>query len=200
MTSLNHPRKNNCNYSGCLLERPLLTYFAQRVFSIALSLLATSTFALPSDNLAKLFISANSASINKITGISIYTGNVDIVQGTTHITADKLTTYSDKKDQIKKAIAIGTTANRASYQTLTAKDKPILIAKAVVITYFPQKHYVILDGDASVVQGVNSITSAHLEYDLQKQILMTNDNSTVAKKRTTIVIKPDELSSQKTKD
>lgn len=166
----------------------------------AIALLFTSTiFALPSDNFKKLFISSDSASINRTTGISIYTGNVEITRGTTQVTADKLTTYSDKKDQIQKAIAVGTKDNLASYQTMTAENKPILIAKAITITYFPQKHYVILDGDASVIQGINTIKSPHLEYDLQKQILITNE-SPKEKNRTTIIIQPDDLSTGKSKD
>lgn len=169
------------------------------MITLLLCMFASTTFALPSDNFKKLYISSDTASINRTTGISIYTGNVDITRGTTHIISDKLTTYSDKHDNIQKAIATGSPDKLASYQTLTAKDKPIMVAKAITITYFPQKHYVILDGNASVTQGVNSITSPHLEYDLQKQILITK-NKPETKKRTTIIIQPNELSTGNPKD
>ena len=126
---------------------------------------------------------------------SVFNSNVQLFDSTNTLKSNKLTYFND----IQKAIAVGTKDHLASYQTMTAENKPILIAKAITITYFPQKHYVILDGDASVIQGINTIQSPHLEYDLQKQILLTNE-SPKAKKRTTIIIQPDDLSTGKSKD
>tara|TARA_Y100001001_G_C7986515_1_gene301352 strand:+ start:623 stop:1144 length:522 start_codon:yes stop_codon:yes gene_type:complete len=159
-------------------------------------------FALPSDSEQKMYISSDTAEINKLTGIGIFTGNVSITRGTTHITAEKLTTFNDANDQIKKAIALGTKKQRAEYKTLTKKNKPVLIAKAVTLTYFPLKHYVILDGDATVSQGKDYISGPHLEYDLQKQVLITKKSQNENEKniRTTIVIQPANLSKNNLKD
>jgi len=177
-----------------MMKKKQITLIVISLFILVLA--QTTAFALPSDNQAKMYIVSDTAEINRLTGIGIYTGHVAITRGTTHITSDKLTTYNDKSDQIKKAIAVGHQGKRAEYRTLTSKDKPILIAKAITITYFPQKHYVILTGDAAVSQGKDYITGPHLEYDLAKQILITKKSKQTKKsQRTTIVIQPSDFSS-----
>jgi lipopolysaccharide export system protein LptA len=150
-------------------------------------------YALPNDNQEKLYIAADNADINRETGIGIYSGNVQVTRGSTELSANKLTTYSDKNNQMIKAIAEGTLNNLATYHTLTDPNSPPLVAKAVMITYFPDKHYVILDNQAEIIQGKNSIKSPHLEYDLQKQILVTKKNKDNNKERTMIIIQPSDL-------
>ncbi len=152
---------------------------------------------LPSDKNAKLFIASNTAELNKETGISIFTGDVKIDHGSTHVTADKLTTYSDEKSHVVKAIAVGKAGNIATYESMTDVGKPPLVATAETIEYYPQKHYVILLGNAHVTQGENSIAGPHLEYDLEKQLLVTKTDSQKSKGRTEIIIQPNKLEASK---
>ncbi|MBY0545129.1 MAG: lipopolysaccharide transport periplasmic protein LptA [Gammaproteobacteria bacterium] len=148
---------------------------------------------LPSDKTAKLYIVSDNAQLNKATGISVFSGNVKVDHGSTHVTADKLTTYSDKNNQVIKAIAEGANGNFATYQTMTDPKKPPLNAKALIIQYFPQQHYVILIGQAVVTQGPDSITGPQLEYDLKNQILITKNNGSMGSGRTKIVIQPNDV-------
>jgi lipopolysaccharide export system protein LptA len=151
---------------------------------------------LPSDKTAKAYIAANSAEINKTTGVSIFIGDVKIDHGSTHVTADKVTTYTDQNNHVIKAIAIGLNGNLATYQTLNDPKNPPLIAKAQTIQYFPPQHYVILIGDAVVTQGKDSITGQHLEYDLTKKLLLTKPNIGEKTGRTQIVIQPDDVNNK----
>lgn len=172
------------------MKRKLLKNKLLFVFMLIFPLL---TFAdLPSDKTAKLYITSDSAELNKLTGISIFTGNVKVDHGATHVTADILTTYSDQKNQVIKAVAEGKNGRLATYQTMTDPKKPPLNAKALIIQYFPQRHYVILIGQAYAVQGTDSIQGPRLEYDLTNQLLITKNVPGTSGGRTEIVIQPDE--------
>lgn len=162
---------------------------------ISLLFAIVASAELPSDKTAKLYITSDTAELNKLTGISIFTGNVKVDHGSTHVTANKLTTYSDQKNQVVKAIAEGSEGQLATYQTMTAPNKPPVNAKALVIKYFPQRHYVILIGQANAVQGTNSIQGPRLEYDLTNQLLITKNVAGANGGRTEIVIQPDDAGS-----
>lgn len=156
-----------------------------------LSLPLTSFAEISSDKTAKLFIVSDNAELNKSTGVSVFIGNVKVDHGSTHLTSDKLTTYSNQKNQLIKAVAESTSNELAIYTTLTAANKPPLIAMAKVIQYFPQQHYVILQGQAYVKQGTDTISGPHLEYDIAKQILVTKTLNNGTAGRTQIVVQPD---------
>ena len=145
---------------------------------------------IPSDKQAKLYINADQANLNKSTGISIFTGHVVLDHGSTHVTCDKLTTYSDKAGKLNKAIAESLTDQLATYETMTDIDKPPLQAKAKRIEYYPDRHYVILLQHAYVVQGQNSIIGEHLEYDIKNQLLITKPADNSPNARTQIIIQP----------
>lgn len=165
-------------------------FLLRHLLALCLALPLIGFAELPSDKTAKLYITSDTADLNKSTGISIFIGNVKVNHGSTHVTADKLTTYSDKKNQIVKAIAEGENGNLATYQTMTDPNKPPLNATALVIQYFPQQHYVILIGQANAVQGKDSISGPRLEYDVAKQILLSKTIPGTSNGRTTIVIQP----------
>lgn len=153
--------------------------------------------ALPSDQNQKLFITADSADINSLTGIGVYQGNVVIDQGTTHVSGNTVTTHS-KDNQVYEVIVEGTDDNLAIYKTTTDADKPDLVATAKTIQYYPQRHYAILLQKAHVTQGENSISGEHLEYDTLNKILKSLNSGVVdtqKPQRTTIVIEPNNLPS-----
>ncbi|MFN7097125.1 MAG: lipopolysaccharide transport periplasmic protein LptA [Gammaproteobacteria bacterium] len=182
-----HLRKKQKSFaqSITLLITPLL---------LLLFIVPKISFAeIASDQTAKLYITSDSAELNKSTGISTFTGNVKVDHGTTHVTCDKLTTYSDNQNHVVKAVAEGENGNLATYQTMTDPQKPVLNAKAEVIQYFPQRHYVILIGQAYVIQGKDSVAGPQLEYDVKNQVLITKTVPGAATGRTQIVIQPNEL-------
>lgn len=150
-----------------------------------------SSADIPSDKTAKMYITSDYAELSKSTGVSIFTGNVKVDRGSTHLTADKLTTYSNQKNQLIKIIAESTGNGLATYETLTAVNKPPLEASAQMIQYDPQKHYVILRGKAFVKQGADSISGPQLEYDITKQLLVSKTVTKSNTGRTQIIVQPD---------
>ena len=149
-------------------------------------------YALDSDQQQQLLISANTADLNSQSGIGVYTGNVIIDQGTTHIRGDKVTSYSEN-NKIVKVIVEGNKQQQARYETSLDPNKPPLIATANTIQFFPPKNYAILLGNAYVQQGENSIAGEHLEYDVTNKILKSLNASNDKSVRTRIVIDPNNL-------
>lgn len=148
-------------------------------------------FALPSDKTQPIHVITGTAQWNGNANTTTLTNNVVITQGTTTITADKLVLYADKNNQVTKAVATG---QLATYSTITNPAKPKLHAVAQIIEYYPPLGQVNLIGQAKVMQGNNSMTSARIEYNINNQTVVSPASS---QSRVMIVIQPKELSKAK---
>lgn len=152
---------------------------------------AYAEFDVNKDKNEKAYISSDTADLNRTTGVGVYRVDVKIDQGSTHVRGDVVTTYTDANNKLKEAIIVGKEGELASYETLIETGKPVLYAKAKTIKFYPQKNYIILIGNASIIQGTDSIQGDQLEYDIEKQHLIAKGNdSSKGKNRTTIVILP----------
>lgn len=159
---------------------------------LCLSCLISVSYALDSDQQQQLLISSDTADLNSQTGVGVYTGNVTIDQGTTHVRGDKVTSYS-ANNKITQIVAEGGGKQQARYESTIDPNKPPLIATADIIKFFPDKNYAILLGHAYVQQGANSIAGEHLEYDLTNKILKSITAPSSKAVRTRIVIDPNNL-------
>lgn len=164
-----------------------MTQIKRSLFILYLSCILCIGYALDSDQKQPLLISADTADLNNQTGIGIYTGNVVIDQGTTHVRGDKVTSYSEN-NKITQVIVEGDKKQQARYESSVDPKKPPLIAIADTIQFFPEKNYAILLGNAHVQQGENSIAGEHLEYDVTNKILKSINTSKDKAVRTRIVI------------
>ena len=164
-----------------------------------LLLLPMYCYSLPSDTEKPMVINADSLDINQESGIHIYKDNVTIDRGTTHVRGDKLTTYNDQHNKLNKAIIESFTGKPVQYRTLLEEGKPELVATADTIIYLAQRNYVILEGNAKVTQGRDSITGQRLEYDLEKRQLLAPLSKQKGKpSRAQIIIEPDSIASSST--
>ncbi len=167
-----------------------------RKISIAIALLLPLTaqaFLNDADENKPITISAEVVSVNSATGEGTYQHDVKIDQGSTHIRGEKVITQNDSNNKLEAIIIDGTQSKKASYETKMDVNKPLLIASANRIQYFPQKNYVILTGNANIVQGDNSIQGEYIEYDVKQQRMRATavENDKGEKTRTTIIIKPE---------
>jgi lipopolysaccharide export system protein LptA len=149
----------------------------------------TTLFALPADSDQPLHIVADSSTFNYKTGANSYSGNVKIDQGSTHVTADRVTTQSDSHHKIQEAFAYGD-KQLAEYNTIPKDGDEVFHAKAKVIKFFPPKSIVICEGDALVTQGQNSFHGPIIIYNTKTQIV---DAPASKDGRSTIIIQPDNL-------
>lgn len=153
-------------------------------FPILLLIMPLVSNALPSDKDQPAYISANTADLNQKSGVNVFSGNVVITQGSTKITANKITTYDNAVHKISKAIAIGTPA---TYETLPKKGDKLFEASAETIEYFPSKNQVVLIGNGKLQQGGSVLQSDYIVYNQLTGQLITKLYN---KSRTTITLQP----------
>jgi lipopolysaccharide export system protein LptA len=133
-----------------------------------------------------LYISADHSSLDRLTGIGVFTGNVKLVRETNTLNTPKLTLYFDAHDQLIKAIAEGPGTVFQSHRDPT---KPPFVATADVMQYFPANSEIYLIGNAKAVQGANSYISPKIHYYIDKETVASHEG------RTTIILQPSTLKS-----
>jgi lipopolysaccharide export system protein LptA len=158
--------------------------FLNNLLFLLLFVLILPAQALPTDKNQPVHISADKGHINKMTGVSIFQGNVVMTQGSSTLITNLLTIYSDKNNQLIKAVAEGPTT---TYSTLTDVNKPPFIATADTIQYLPPQSQIILIGNAKAVQGPNSYTAPTIQYHIDQEMVISPASQLG---RTTIVIQP----------
>jgi lipopolysaccharide export system protein LptA len=157
-----------------------------------LSLSAALTQALPEDRDKPMRISADKAERDDVNGITIYTGNVVLIQGTLKVESDKLTIYHTDEDP-SEIIAEG---NLAKWQQRPELDKAIVYAKARVITYYKSEDRVHLQTDGYVEQDGSVVNGDSIDYFIEKQLVKAKSDQTRKGDRVVVVIPPSELKSE----
>ena len=145
--------------------------FTALLIGCAYCCLAQAVHALPSDQDKPIKIIADSAVLNRATGIQTFTGHVNVDQGSTHLKGNKVLVYNDKKKQVKKIVAIGDENHLAHYQTVpNVKDEPF-DAWAITIQYLPPQHLAHLIRHASAKQEPNTFHGPLLDYQMDQGIV-----------------------------
>lgn len=134
---------------------------------LVVSILPINSWALKGDSTLPAHFDADHVSHNMKTNVTTFTGQVKMQQGSTNLTADKVTAYKDKSGQVNKIIAIG---NPAHYSTLPDAQKQVMDAYGDTIVYLPLERKADITGNAKVTQPPNSYSGAHLVYDMEKQL------------------------------
>ena len=162
---------------------------AGRLLVLLLTLGTTGALALPDDRNQPIEIQANSAERNAKTGVTTYTGNVDIRQGSIHIAADTVVLHSSN-DELTR---IDATGNQATYtQQLSGPDDTV-DARANTLRYLVSEDKLLLEGNGSLKQQGGSISGERIEYDVKAEHVRAQaaergsaDNG----KRITVIIPP----------
>lgn len=141
-------------------------------------------WALSSDRSKPMHIEADLADINEKTGISIYTGNVVVVQGSLRITAEKLTIYS-KNRVFERMVSTG---NPATFKTRPdGKDKDVF-GQGKKINYLITRDTVYFIEDARLEQDGSHFDSDRIIYDILND--KVNAGLTKGNDRVKIIIQP----------
>lgn len=162
--------------------------FFSKFICILLTLTFSSVvFCLPQDKKEVLHIVADSTIYNYKTGINIFEGHVKVDQGTTHITADKLTTKSNLRHDIQEIIAIGI-QNQAHYWTTYHAGEADIHAQANTIKFYPIDSNIVLEQNVIMTQAANSFKGQMILYNLTTQTITV---PAAAKGRAVLVYYPD---------
>ena len=123
-------------------------------------------YARSDDSEQPLHITADTAELNDKTGISIYRGNVRMVQGTTIITGDTVTIFMLER-KVSKMISLG---ELASYQE-TADDGDILFSEAEEMHFYKLEDRVELFRRGKITENDSVFHSEHIIYYLDEGLI-----------------------------
>jgi len=157
-------------------------------YSILLSLLLMVPWpsaALESDKDQPIQVEADGADINDRTGVSVYTGNVIVTQGSIKINANKITVtqQDEKSDHI---LAEG---KPVRFQQEVDNQPELIKGRAQRTEYYMDSEMLYMTGDAILMQGKDTFRSDRITYDRVKAQVKAG-SSAKGKQRVRISIQP----------
>ncbi|WP_370692252.1 lipopolysaccharide transport periplasmic protein LptA [Moraxella sp. ZY210820] len=133
---------------------------------MGLLLATTSTvFAIPSDRNQQITLSADRATYNDKTGVTTYSGNVVIQQGTLKVQADSIVAHLNAKREISSITATG---RPAKFQQQIHVEKGIAQGQAQKIVYNASTGIITLSGGAYLNQDGAIMRAETLRYSMNK--------------------------------
>jgi lipopolysaccharide export system protein LptA len=133
------------------------------------------------DSEKPIHITADSAELNEKTGVSIYRGDVKMVQGTIILTGDIITVYT-ANDEVDKMISVG---ELATYQE-TTDDGDIVYAESEEMIHNSPEKKIELFRRGKITQVGNVIRSDYILYLTEEGLIDTGTK----KDRIEITIQP----------
>lgn len=139
--------------------------FNNYVAGLLVCLCATQAAALPEDAEQEIHIASNSASYDRQSGVLIYTGNVQMEQGTLKMRADKITVLRTDKG-LEKVIAEGKTAH---YEQILNAGEAVTHAYGETIIYQADIEKLTLLKQAGLERQGNLFTGQKIVYLIKDQ-------------------------------
>ena len=124
-------------------------------------------FAKHEDSQQPITIEADKAKVDEKKGISTYTGNVLLRQGSIQIKSDELKVIS-KDGGLDKLVATG---KPVIYLQSGDAEKGDIVGEAYQMEYFALEGKLILLENAKLSQGPNMFSGNRIAYDTQKEIV-----------------------------
>lgn len=143
--------------------------------------------ALPDDRNQPIYIQSDRAERDERKGTTVYTGDVEIDQGSLHISADRVTIAMDG-DQVTRIDAIGAPAKM--HQKPSPEREPVY-ARATTIQYDVAREILTLIEKAAVTQEGSTVKGERIEYFVQEQRVKASSGSAESgASRVQMVIQP----------
>lgn len=134
---------------------------------LLLLVLPAMTIALESDKDQPVYIEADSVELDDRSGVSIYSGNVELNQGTIRMTADKVTiTQVDGETDHVRAVG-----NPVTFQQKTSEEKGLFKARSRRAEYDLNSDTIYLIEDAEVTQDGDVFKNDRITYDRASEIV-----------------------------
>ncbi len=137
---------------------------------LALSLCTTGvSHGLPSDKQKPINVTFATSDVDLRKGITVYTGDVVLVQGTLKINCDELTIIGDTKNP-EKIIALG---SPAVFEQIPNLESAKIVGKGQRIEYEVSNEMMLLQKDAEFSQAESFFKSDEILYDISNERLKT---------------------------
>ncbi|WP_428355471.1 lipopolysaccharide transport periplasmic protein LptA [Methyloprofundus sp.] len=141
--------------------------------------------ALEDDARQPVSIESNSGFYDDKKGLSIYTGEVVVIQGSLRMDADKVVVYMQNRE-IQKLVATG---EPVKFKQTPEEGKEDVHGDSLTAEYYPETQLLIMIKDAVVWQGKNSTASERIEYDRISEVVKAGDSES-ADKRVHVILQP----------
>ncbi len=155
------------------MNRPLLHRLIRFNLYLLISACSTTLFALSTDKNQDIEIESNTANLDDTKNISIYSGNVVVVQGSMRITGDKMTIFYTDANELEKIIMEG---NPATFKQLPDNSSVYDEAEALIMEYYEINNLIVLEKSAKVKQGDRRLIADHVEYDTNLSQVRANSD------------------------
>ncbi len=155
-------------------------------FVICGCLVFCEVYALSTDRDQPISLEANSVEIDEAKGVSVYQGDVVVVQGSIRITADKVSIYQKDK-RTEKILAVG---KPATFRQM-ADNGQETTGRAAQAEYYADSDELIMTGDAVLTQGKDRAASDRIIYD-RKNALIKAGAAAKGQQRVRITVDPKE--------
>ena len=132
------------------------------LLTLILATMMNCALALSTDKQQDIEIEADTAEMDDIKGITIYRGDVVVIQGSIRMTGHTMTVYFNENDDMELVIMQG---KPATYRQLPDDSKVYDEAEALQMEYYALKDYVILIDKALVTQEGLRFSGSRIEYD-----------------------------------
>ena len=165
-------------------------FLKQMLLITGLCVTTTVTFALPSDRNQPISMVADKATYNEKTGVTTYSGNVVIEQGTMKLQASSIVAQLNSNKQISTITATG---SPAKFQQQVNANQEMARGEAQRIVYSAETGILNLVGNAYLYQNGASIRSNTLKYSMNKGDIEASGSSNTtgsSKGRVQIIIPP----------
>lgn len=160
------------------------------VLGVGLGAVSMVSFALPSDRNQPISLLADHATYNEKTGLTTYSGNVEIVQGTMKLWAASIVAQLNSNKQISTVTATG---SPAKFQQQLDTKRGIARGEGQKIVYNAETGIITLSGNAYLNQDGASIRGANLKYSMNKGDIEVSGGSNASggsKGRVQMIIPP----------
>ncbi|WP_417224766.1 lipopolysaccharide transport periplasmic protein LptA [Amphritea sp.] len=142
--------------------------------------------ALPGDANKAIHITADSATRNDQTGITLYKGDVLLTQGSMKVSGDSIE-LRQTNNTISMIIAKG---RPAEFQQRSAADQEVTHAYGEVLDYNIRTKELTISGQAKVSQGADVFSGNRIVYNMKKSTVNAFRDESANGERVQIVIQP----------
>ena len=160
-----------------------MTQMLNKVLLLLICMVSLTCHALPTDSEQEISIESDKASLNKLQGELIYTGNVELTQGSLTIQADKVT-LTRNQDGIQQLVALG---KPARYEQLLSANADKTQASGETIIYNMINDELTLLTNAGLEKQGNVFAGEKIVYLIKEQRVKADSSK---QERVRMVIQP----------
>lgn len=140
--------------------------------------LTAPAWSLESDSGQTIHIEADAATYDDNTGVSVYTGRVEVTQGSMWLKSDKLVVYTQQRKPYKY-VATGDPVTWKQTPNTGTED---LHGRSLTLEYYSDTELMIMIEKAVVRQGEDTYASERIEYDRKYAIVKAGQASSNGKR------------------